>query len=337
MLMEMSVPTSKNKARPVAAAGLLMSIVPLEIFLATLFLGFTLAVGAGLGLPFSLPNGDRAAFVGVHYLYPLIGIAIWAAFMLFNRSKQVTTTFFIALPAYALVLLCHFNLKLWIPHINPVLWDDTYWASDQAVRPLIDGTMSLRTAMDWIIPLDSNLYMTGFIALFYLAFGYACLKRPDTFRELVLAVIVMQILGSFAYMIAPALGPFLFEAGVEPPATLSQQSMLASWKANAAGGAAWIAAEGGRQLTVGLAAMPSLHAGGSFLFLLYALRYSDALRLPFVLIFIFIALDAIANRWHYTIDLPVGMLLAAFASWIAHQLVAATTAKQEMALDHPKG
>lgn len=319
--MEMTVQTLEPQKRWTARFNRLASFVPLEIGLALVFLGFTLAVGAWLGLPISLPNGDRAAFVGVHYLYPLIGIAIWAAIMLFNRSKQVTTTFFIALPAYTVVLLCHFNLKLWIQHINPALWDDTYWATDQAIRPLIDGAMSVRTAMDWMIPLDSNLYMTGFIALFYLAFGYACLKRPDTFRELVLAVIVMQIMGSFAYVIAPALGPFLYETGVEPPATLAQQSMLASWHANQAGGAAWIAAEGSRQLTVGLAAMPSLHAGGSFLFLIYALRYCDALRLPFILIFIFIALDAVANRWHYAIDLPAGMLLAVFASWIAHKLV----------------
>ena len=77
--------------------------------------------------------------------------------------------------------------------------------------------------------------------------------------------------------------------------------------------------------------------GGSFLFLIYALRYSDALRLPFILIFIFIALDAVANRWHYAIDLPAGMLLAAFASWIAHKVVTATTAKREVAADRPGG
>ena len=319
--METAAPITAGDEVARSASTRLISLVPLEIALAAIFLGFTLLIGFALGLPFSLPDGNRAAFVGVHYLYPLAGIAIWAAIMVFQRSKQVTSTFFVALPAYALVLLCHFNLKLWIPHLNPRLWDQAYWASDQAIRPLIDGAMAFRTTLDPVIPLDSNFYMLGFIALFYLAFGYACLKRPETFRELVLAAIIMQIMGSFAYLVAPALGPFLFEAGVEPPATLAQQSMLASWHANTAGGAEWIATEGGRQITVGLAAMPSLHAGGAFLFLIYALRYTVALRLPFTLLFAFIAIDAVANRWHYAVDLPAGMALAAIATWIAAGLV----------------
>lgn len=296
-------------------------LLPVEIGIALAFLVFTLAVSIIAGLPFSLPSGERAAFVGVHYLYPLIGIAIWAAIMLFSKRKSVTTTFFIALPAYAVVLVSHFNLKLWIPHLNPALWDETYWASDEAIRPLIDGAMTIRTALDPVIPLESNFYMLGFIALFYVAFGYACLKRPDSFRELVLAAIILQVLGSFAYLVAPALGPFLYEMGVEPHATSAQQSMHASWQANVAGGANWIAAEGSRQLTVGLAAMPSLHAGGSFLFLLYAWRNARKLTLPFAAIFLFISLDAVANRWHYAIDLPVGMALAALATMLASLLV----------------
>lgn len=319
--MESSAHIAGNKALKMPLVRGNAPAFPLEINIAIGFLALTLAVGIWFGLPFSFPNGDRAASVGVNYLYPLIAIAIWAAIMVFQRSKQVTSTFFVALPAYALVLLCHFNLKLWIPHINPASFDHAYWASDQAIRPAIDAAKSFRLALAPVIPLGSNFYMLGFIALFYLAFGYACLKRPDSFRELVLAAIIMQIMGSFAYLAAPGIGPFLFETGVEPPATLAQQSMHASWQANTAGGAAWIAAEGGRQLTVGLAAMPSLHAGGSFLFLLYALRHAKPLRWPFALLFAFIAIDAVANRWHYAVDLPAGMALAFAATWIASKLV----------------
>ncbi len=326
--MESAVKISADRAGEAPRTQARQESIPLEINLALAFLTFTLAIGLWFGLPFSFPNGDRAASVGVNYLYPLIAIAIWAAIMVIQRSREVSATFFIALPAYALVLLCHFNLKLWIPHINPALWDDAYWASDQAIRPLIDGVKSLRLAIDPVIPLESNFYMIGFIALFYLAFGHACLKRPDAFRELVMAAIIMQILGSFAYLVAPALGPFLFETGVEPPATLAQKSMYASWQANTAGGAAWLVEEGGRQITVGLAAMPSLHAGGSFLFLLYALRHARRLTLPFALLFTFIALDAVANRWHYAVDIPAGMLLALVATWMAARFVS-------LQRDHP--
>ena len=68
--------------------------------------------------------------------------------------------------------------------------------------------------------------------------------------------------------------------------------------------------------------MPSLHAGGSFLFLLYALRHAKPLRWPFAFLFLFIALDAVANRWHYAVDLPAGMALAFAATWLAARIVA---------------
>jgi membrane-associated phospholipid phosphatase len=115
----------------------------------------------------------------------------------------------------------------------------------------------------------------------------------------------------------PALGPFIYENGVEPLTTIAQHSMLASYRENVAGGAAWVAANGGPQLTVGLAAMPSLHAGGAFLFLLFAWRSARVLLPIYLPLFAFIMLDAVANRWHYLIDLPVGILLAAACAWAA--------------------
>ena len=236
-------------------------------------LAATLIISAIAGLPFSLPGGERAAFVGIHYLYPLVGVAVWGAFALAGQRKNITKTFFIALPCYALVLLCHFNLKLWVPHINPILWDDFYWQTDVALRPLIDLCLTLREAIAPLIPLDSNFYMTAFIAMFYLSFCLHALRNPRDFRTLFQAALFFQGLGAIAYLIMPALGPFLYETGIEPMQTSAQQSMLAAYRANTAGGAEWIAANGATHLTVGLAAMPSLHTGGSFLFLIFAWRY----------------------------------------------------------------
>ena len=56
--------------------------------------------------------------------------------------------------------------------------------------------------------------------------------------------------------------------------------------------------------------MPSLHAGGSFLFLLFALRHDRRLVWIMLPLWAFISVDAIANRWHYLVDLPAGMVLA---------------------------
>lgn len=284
------------------------------------FAAFTLAVAGLFALPPSLPGGERAAFVGIHYLYPLLGVAVWGLFALLGQQRNLARTFFIALPCYAVVLICHFNLKLWIPHINPLLWDDLYWQTDVMLRPLVDACIALRSALAPVIALDSNFYMIAFIAMFYISFCTHALRNPHDFRTLFLAALLFQGLGAIAYLIMPGIGPFLYETGIEPAQTSAQFGMLESYKANVAGGAAWISANGATHLTVGLAAMPSLHTGGSFLFLLFAWRHARLLVPLYVMLFAFISIDAVASRWHYLIDLPVGMLLALGCAWAAEKL-----------------
>ena len=66
--------------------------------------------------------------------------------------------------------------------------------------------------------------------------------------------------------------------------------------------------------------MPSLHAGGSFLFLYFAWRYGRVLLIPYAIIFAYLNITAIASLWHYAIDIPIGIALAAFCCWLAHRL-----------------
>lgn len=284
------------------------------------FVALTLIVSLATGMPPNLPGGDRAAFVGIHYLYPLVGIAVWGVFALVGQRRNLAKTFLVALPCYAIVLVCHFNLKLWIPHINPTLWDSLYWRIDLALRPVIDACFALRHAIAPVISLESNFYMIAFIAMFYLSFCFHALRDAHQFRTLFLAALFFQGMGAIAYLVMPAIGPFLFEKGIEPNQTSAQLSMLAAYRDNVAGDASWIAANGGTHLTVGLAAMPSLHTGGSFLFLLFAWRYARVLVPLYLPLFVFISVDAVASRWHYAIDLPVGVALAFACAWVAERL-----------------
>jgi len=291
-----------------------------ELAFCLAFVAFTVAVSTTLGLPFNLPGGERAAFVGIHYLYPLIGVAVWGLIAVIGQRRNLAKIFLVALPCYAIVLVCHFNLKLWIPHINPALWDALYWRIDGAARPLVDASFAIRRAIVPLVPLDSNLYMIAFIAMFYLSFCVHALRDPHKFRTLFLAALFFQGIGAIAYLVMPALGPFLYESGIELPQTQAQQSMLAAYRDNTAGGADWIAENGATHITVGLAAMPSLHTGGSFLFLLFAWRYARVLVPIYIALFGFIAVDAVASRWHYLIDLPVGVVLALTCAWAAERL-----------------
>lgn len=311
---------------------MLFSKLPLpEIWFTTAFFAMTVLISIGFGLPLSLPSGERAAFVGIHYLYPLLGVAVWGVFAIIGQRQDLGKTLVIALPCYAIVLLCHFNLKLWSPHISPLLWDDLYWKTDQVLRPLIDLCFNFRRMIVPLISLESNFYMIGFIAMFYISFCFHALTSPRDFRTLFLAALFFQGAGALAYLVMPALGPFIYETGLEPTATNAQQSMLKAYNANVAGGADWIATYGATHLTVGLAAMPSLHTGGSFLFLLFAWRYARPLVPLYVLLFVFISIDAVATRWHYIIDLPVGIVLALGCAWAAEWLNPRASADQDVA------
>lgn len=316
-------PAPENAAghpdRTVLTVSRLLRQMP-EVAFALAMLAATLALGAWNGWPVNLPAGNRAAFVGIHYLYPLVGVAIWGAFAAIGQRRALARTFFIALPCYAVVLVCHFNIKLWAPLLNPVLWDDIYWRTDAWLRPLVDGSIALRTALSPMIALDSNFYMIAFIAMFYISFCFHALKSPQQFRTLFLAALLFQGLGALAYLVAPAIGPFLYESGIEPLQTEAQSSMLKVRADLLAGGATWLADKGGTHITVGLAAMPSLHTGGSFLFLLFAWRYARVLVPLYTLLFGFIAIDAVASRWHYIVDLPAGIALALTCAWIAERL-----------------
>jgi len=291
-----------------------------EVWFTAAMVTVVLAISVVLHLPINVPSGERAEFVNIHYLYPLLGVGVWGVFALVGQRRRLAGTFLIALPCYAIMLVCHFNLKLWIPHINPVHWDAQLWSIDQALQPLVQACFALRRLISPIVPLDSNAYLIVFIFMFYISFCYHAVFTPKAFRTLFLAALIFQGMGALAYLVMPAIGPFIYQAGVEPGTTATQAGMLEVYRQNIAGGADWVAHHGSAQIIAGVAAMPSLHCGGSFLFLLFAWRYGKPLLPTYCALFGFIFIDSIANRWHYLADVPVGMALAWACAWAAERL-----------------
>lgn len=304
-----------------------LRVIPPEVLItgATLAVMFLLSVA--FQLPIVSPSENRAAFVGVHYIYPLIGVALLGITTFLAGKRDVAMSFFIALPCYVAILFAHFNIKLWIPHINPVMYDDFYWKTDQMVRPIVDACDYIRENI-FIFPYESNFYMLAFIALFYTSFLYHAIKTPAHFRTLVVAVLLVQSLGALAYLVAPAIGPFIYEAGVDPTITPGQLGMLEFYRNSVAEGPAWIARHGSAHFTVGLAAMPSLHAAGAFLFFLFAWKHGRILLPLYSIILFFILVTSVASRWHYVIDVPVGIALALLCLWLAERLVVVAKAEE---------
>lgn len=292
---------------------------PVEILFAALMVALLLGFAAIYDLPVRLPVGGGAAFVGIHYLLPLIGLLIWASCATLGNKKKNAKPLMVALPCYAIVLFVHFHLKLWTPIINPRSYDQVYWSIDQHMRPLVEACFLMRKAMLPIISYDANLYMIGFIMIFYCSFCYHALRTPEVFRKLFLAMLFIQGFGAIAYLIMPAVGPFLFEQGLNPHITETQHYMHDVRQQIEVGGVQWLSLNESDVLMTGLGAMPSLHVGSSFVFLWFAIRHGRVLLPTYVPLFIYIVINAIASRWHYLIDLPVGLALAAFCIWLAHR------------------
>ena len=294
--------------------------IPIEISFTGFVLGSTWLIGQAIDVPVNLPSGERAPFIDLHYMYPLLGVAIWGLFVLVGQRNRLAWTYLIALPCYAIVLVCHFNLQLWWPLINPIPWDPEFWQIDQLFRPVIYGSFKVREAMVPIFGLGQNAYMITYIMMFYTSFSVHALQGPSQFRRLFLSALFFQGIGGFCYLVMPALGPFIYEPGLIMLHSDAQRGMVDTYHQIAAGGPTWIRANGSANLTAGLGAMPSLHVGGAFLFLYFAWRHAKILVPVYSIFFTFILVSAVATRWHYLIDLPFGLMLAVVSIRFAEQV-----------------
>lgn len=315
--------------------------VPAEVWFALALGAVTLSFSAAFGLPLVMPERDTTQFVGIHYFVPLIAIFVWYACCAVFGQRSRLHSLAIALVCYGVVMWLHFTLKLWAHIINPHLYDNLFWSVDSQFRPLVDTCMAIHRVLEGYLPDLGTVYLVGFIAMFFISFSVHAVTSPGAFRKLLLAAIFFQGLGGLSYLLMPALGPFIYERGVNAPVTEIQAVMLDINRQIVAGGPAWLSINGSRVLASGLAAMPSLHAGGSFLFLWFAWRYERPLLVLYIPLFAFICVEAIASRWHYLIDLPMGILLARFCIALAFRFDRTSTlsaaASGDAAVDPSEG
>ncbi|MDH7640623.1 phosphatase PAP2 family protein [Sphingomonas oryzagri] len=293
--------------------------VPIEVTFTAGMALLMCALSLCYGLPIRLPSGQGAQMMGIQLTLPLLGIGVWlACAVMANRSTSPWRPL-IALLCYAAIGIVHFNLKLWVPFIRTTSYDAFFWQIDEMARPVVDLCMALRVALRPILHYWKGIYLWSFMVMFYLSFGYHAIRTPDTFRKLFLSVIFLQGLGAIGYLLLPAVGPFVYEAGTSASITAAQHEMLALRQMSVAAGPQWLADNGSLNLFAGLGAMPSLHAGFSYLFLWFAWRHGRPLLPTYIPIFGYIIVTAIASRWHYLIDLPVGIALARGAIYMAYR------------------
>jgi hypothetical protein len=264
------------------------------------------------GLPFSLPDRSALAFTGMHPAVPFGLIAAWAGITALSKHKLRIFYYLAAFFSYLVVLIVHFNVKMWMNIVNPVRWDALYWQMDEAVRPLIDASFKVHDGVGAIMPVD-HLYLFAFLMMFVASIVVHSTRCFIVFRRVIFTAMLVHALGAFSYLIMPAVGPFLYEAGNNALETARQVHMYDGYQALMAGGRPWIAENGGKSMLAAVAAMPSLHVASSGVFLYYAWKHERWLGICYLPLFTFILFEAMATRWHYAIDLVAGVGLTALA------------------------
>ena len=283
-----------------------------------------------LGTGFVIPDERIRIYLGMRYAVPVALAAICFAIPLLVRRRQggevpsmtrqlLWSTGFVAI--FTAVMWLHFHIKMWVPLINPRRHDQLYQDIDIALAPLVDGLVAIRALLANVLPGVDWWYMVVFMGLFFVSFAYHLMADRGGFRRVYLATLINQSLGALSYLVMPAVGPFLYSPGVSELATRSQTGMWAAYNQFLDGGIPWLDTIGPSYFNAGLAAMPSLHAGASWVFVWYAFAHGTRLKTLYVLAFCWILIEAVATRWHYVIDLPIGVLVAAASIWLANRLI----------------
>ncbi len=295
--------------------------------------------------PLVLPNARVVRVLGVNASMPiLVGLA---AYLLSQGIRWLTGSqplrpqellrnalhdlSFVAL--FVIVVYFHFNLKMWIPVINPELHDARYFAWENEFRWLVEACYAIRGAVAPYMPLVDHWYQLVFVMMFVTSFSYFAVGRERYYPNFVLAILMVMIVGGFTYLIAPAVGPFLYEQGANAIASEAQASMWWAYREVLTAGMPWIAEHGQEYFISSLAAMPSLHVANVVVMTYYLLRSRSMLGPIFILLSCWILIESVASRWHYTVDAPFGILLAAAVIWACNRVCAPQEAAEAPAAE----
>lgn len=186
--------TDIGKPRGVAqVAAVLRRVAALpETQIGAVFGVVTLGLSLYVGAPIAAPSTAAFAFVGLHYLLPLVTILAGCLILLRDPAKSARLVYMLGV--YAGVLILHFNIKLWAPLINNRLFDVEFQALDDAMRPIIDASLQFHVKLAPIIPGLDHVYLLGFIGIFYASFLYFAVRRRKAFEEVFLGALLFQAL-----------------------------------------------------------------------------------------------------------------------------------------------
>jgi hypothetical protein len=329
------------RARP--RDGLHLRPYPFEIVVAVVFVAAFLALrGAGLRLDWNAAVYTFRPFLKEAPKLLLLGIALqvgWraAAGLLRGAGLRGTSAALrsyladVARPgwwllwlrlyvAYALVNYVYFWVKVSVPLLHGRLVDPALWRIDRILHFGFSPNVLLVElfAGTPLVPLLDGWYGIYILTVMWVIAFYACALRSDLRRSFLLSCILLWLIGPALYLGLPALGPVYTDPEVFEP-TLADMPGARDGQA-----ALWenyqkvIAGRSGPlrsfNPTRGIAALPSLHVGAHFLFLLWARRFHRPLFALWAVGTLLTFFGSVISGWHYAVDGYVGILVA----WLSY-------------------
>jgi len=301
--------------------------------LATLFFAaVTALISRASGFPFVLPTERVSPALGINPALPLLVAVIgYLASQVVKVQRQqhqsnqiqlsrwLSTDFYYIL-IFVIVIYFHFHLKMWMPVLNSHLHDYAYFQIDKQLHFIIEGFAVARSLLTRLLPAPDLWYQGAQLGLFIGSFWLHALGERRWHHHNILALLLNLMIGPLTYLLAPAVGPFIFEDGPNATATAAQHGMYRMFAELQVQGPSWLWSHGGQYFTAPPAAMPSLHVGAACIVVYYSLKA----RSPFAFLAIFLAawifIESVVSRWHYLVDLPAGILLAALVIAITNRV-----------------
>lgn len=215
---------------------------------------------------------------------------------------------------FYLALIVHFNIKINVGVWRKTLYDPGLLAIDRWLEHWFGW---LGTWHTWVVQFYDLTLLYGFVfeAMFLFSFIVLRIGQPERkFREMFAAIILVNLLGSLGYIVWPTLGPFIADTPTSPYMQAVFAQMYTKYYIYVSSGGLNYTPT---FLTQGLAAMPSLHIGNAAVFTYFIWRDKRWWLPLYILICAFIVVEALYSRFHYFVDLVVGVELAAIAIILA--------------------
>lgn len=262
------------------------------------------------------------AFFGGTNAWLAVGVCMFMAFcvsiLVDNFRKRLSVDvffkrlyfFFRSFVLFYLMIVLHFNLKMNAGLIHKSYFDVWLVGSDRMFGWYISGVTIFRDWLNSVLGSWLNgVYLFGYLLMFVVAFvAFHLAKGKREVSALLEATILTSMIGSLGYVLMPAVGPLINNLDMHRENYQLWQNVMATGAAPRG------------YFFMALAAMPSLHVAHAVTFTYISKKYFAKLLWFMIPMTVWIFIDAVYLRWHYVLDLIVGVFVAILAIIISERL-----------------